>query len=158
MSAWKTIDDYISDDMLYDCNYDIRQEIGCTEKFRELGFLKNLRWDHYAEYQTLCKDCQYYKPNVGAYFNDGNCTINFSTKDTVICRNTIKTHDELSLFVSLVSKTVKTIVFEDVRIDNLNALSVLPKLECVIISYCPKLISFWNFEKTPNLKVLKYTQ
>lgn len=30
------------------------------------------------------------------------------------------------------------------------------QLECVLFSYNPKLMHFWDFSKTPNLKVLKY--
>lgn len=157
MRDWKNPNDYFTDEMIYVCDYDIRQEIGCTEKFINLGFLKDLRWDYFAEYKTLCKDCKYYRHDVGVYFGNGNYTINFPTEDVIYCRTIIRNEDELSLFVSLVPKTIKAIFFDDIRIDNLSALKELSSLECVIISYCPKLLSFWNFEKTPNLKVLKYT-
>ena len=157
MNDWKTPYSYFLDDTIYNCDYNIREEIGCIEKFRKWGFLKDLKWDFFAEYKALCKNCKHYKHDIGVYFGNGNCTDNFQNKNTILCRTKIKNQDELSLFISLVPKTVKAIYFDDVQTADLSALTKLISLECVVISYCPKLISFWDFEKTPSLKVLKYT-
>lgn len=76
--------------------------------------------------------------------------------DCVFGREGISAHEELTKFVSTISKTTKAILFNDIRVDNLDILEDLHELECVIISYCPKLNGFWDFERTPRLKVLKY--
>ena len=154
MRTWKTPDDYLLE--VYTCNYDIKENLGCTRKFHELGFFKNGRWDYYSQYQTLCKNCDYFSPIVGVYFEDGKHTDNIQSKEIVVCHHKISTQEQLLHFVSLISKSTKTLIFNDIRTENLLPLQNLQELECVIISYCPKLNSFWDFQSTPHLKVLKY--
>ena len=154
MKAWKTPDSYLLE--AYMCNYNIREKIGCTRQFHEMGFLKNGRWDYYAQYQTLCKKCSHFDQDIGVYFGDGNHTDNIQTKEKVICFCKISTHEQLSHFINTVSKSIKVLVFNDIRVDNLALLKDLRELECVLVSYCPKLIGFWDFKSTSCLKVLQY--
>ena len=154
MNTWKTPEYYIPE--VYSCDYNTRKTVGCTEQFYQMGFLKNGVWDYYAEYQTLCKTCSNLPRYMGIYYGENKYTDNIQTKEMVVCYCKISTHEELTKFVSTVSKTTKAILFNDIRVDNLDILEDLHELECVIISYCPKLNSFWNFERTPRLKVLKY--
>jgi len=155
MNHWKTPDSYITE--AYICDYDTREKIGCTERFHEMGFFKNGCWDYYAQYQTLCKKCSYFTHSIGIYFGNGNHTDNIQMKEIVICHCKISTQEQFSLFISTISKSTKVLVFNDIRIDNLALLKDLRELECVLISYCPKLNSFWDFYGTPCLKVLQYT-
>lgn len=154
MNNWKTPDRYITE--AYICDYATREKISCTERFHEMGFFKNGYWDYYAQYQTLCKKCSYFTHSIGIYFGNGNHTDNIQMKETVICHCKISTQEQLSLFISIISKSTKVLVFNDIRIDNLALLKDLRELECVLISHCPKLNSFWDFESTAHLKVLKY--
>ena len=160
MKTWKTPDNYKTEfpmDMMFSCDYETKQKIGCIEKFQSWGFLKNLRWDYNAEYQTLCKDCPHFRHDIGIYFGNGNYTDNISNMDIVFCLGDIHSQDELLKLTSVVSKDVKAITFGNISIDNLYALSAFHNLECVSVSYCPKLEHFWNFEETPNFKVLEFT-
>ena len=83
MNTWKTPDNYITG--IDTCDYDIRQKIGCTKLFHKLGFFKNGRWDEYGRYQALCKKCDYFIPEVGIYFGNGNYSDNIQEKETVFC-------------------------------------------------------------------------
>ena len=58
MVGWKRPENYIADENI--CCFDVREKVGCTEKFRESGLLKNGRWDYFAQYQMLCKNCPYF--------------------------------------------------------------------------------------------------
>ena len=157
MSKWKTPTDYWNDDAIYYCDYEERQKIGCTEKFHKLGFYTPEKgWDLYAEYKTLCKACPHYIKNVGIYFGNGKYTDDIEQNDIVWCRARISSRDELVAFLSIISKEVKAICFNDIRTETLFDLEAFSLLECVLINYCPKLISFWDFSKTPCLKVLEY--
>ena len=153
MSTWKTPNSYITE--AYTCNYTIYKKIGCTELFHELNFYKNGHWDEYGKYQTLCKKCDYFIPTIGVYFGNGNYTDGIQTKDTVFCFK-ISTQEELLQVVFTISKSTKVLVLNDIRVDNLTVLNDLRELECVLIGYCPKLNSFWDFKNTPKLKVFRY--
>ena len=153
MNTWKTPDNYLTG--IDTCDYDIRQKIGCTKLFHKLGFFKNGRWDEYGRYQALCKKCDYFIPEVGIYFGNGNYSDNIQEKETVFCFK-ISTQKELLQVLSTISKSTKVLMLSDIRVDNLTALNDLHELECVQIDYCPKLNSFWDFKNTPNLKVFRY--
>lgn len=158
MDKWKTPNDYWDEDIFYPCDYEVCQKIGCTEKFHKLGFYTPENgWDHYAEYQTLFKTCPHYFKDIGIYFGSRKHTDNLNQADTVWCQDKILSHEGFVEFLSAIPKSVRTIYFNDIRTENLYELEELSKLECVLISYCPKLVHFWNFEKTPVLKVLEYT-
>ncbi len=156
MCDWKTPDDYKGEELNYHCNYEIRQDVRCTQKFLDLGFLKNSRWDIYAEYKTLCKNCPHFTEDVGIYFGNGHYTDNFQNKDTIWCVGKISDQSELIQLVSNIPQTVKAIFIDDIRTDNLFALEKFESLECVVIGYCPKLTHFWDFSHTPHFKVLEY--
>ena len=120
MSKWKTPTDYWNEDAIYYCDYEERQKIGCTEKFHKLGFYTPEKgWDLYAEYKTLCKTCPHYIKNVGIYFGNGKYTDNIERNDMVWCRTRISSRDELVAFLSIISKEVKAICFNDIRTETL---------------------------------------
>ena len=138
------------------CDYDTRKALGCTEQFLESGFLKDSRWDRYAEYDTRCKNCEHYCHGVGIYFGDGKTTDNIKERDIIWCRCRIKTSDELAKALSFMPKDLKAIMFDDVRCEALDGLEAFKELECVLIGYSPKLVRFWDLSKTPDLKILEY--
>ena len=154
-SIWKTPDSFWNN-VTSTCEYEVRQEIGCTELFYNKGFLKNLVWDHYAEYETLCKKCPHYFKGCGIYFGNGHHTDDLSEQEIVWCRCRIKTLEELKAAADRFSGNTKAIILEDIRTPELSPLEAFANLECVVIKYCPKLERFWDFSKTPALSVLTY--
>ncbi len=158
MKTWKTPEDYIEEYIQWHCSSDTREAVGCTEKFYELGYFDMSRggWDLYAEYQTLCKNCPHYTHDISLYFGIGKYTDNISESDTVWCRYKISKKSEFEDFLSVIPKEIKAISFADFRLESLAELENFPNLECVLINYAPKLLHFWDFKKTPKLKVLEY--
>ena len=158
MKSWKTPKDYIEEYIQWHCSSDTRESVGCTEKFYELGFFDMSRggWDLYAEYQTLCKTCPHYTHDISLYFGIGKYTDNISESDTVWCRYKISKKSEFEDLLSVIPKEIKAISFADFRLETLAGLEAFPNLECVLIDYAPKLLHFWDFTKTPKLKVLEY--
>lgn len=158
MKSWKTPEDYIEECIQWHCSSGTREAVGCTEKFYELGFFDMSRggWDLYAEYQTLCKNCPHYTHDIALYFGIGKYTDNISESDTVWCRYKISKKSEFEDLLSVIPQEIKAISFTDFRLETLAGLENFPNLECVLIGYAPKLVHFWDFTKTPNLKVLEY--
>ena len=64
------------------CSSDDREIVNCTDEFFDQGFLKDSVWDRYAEYQYKCKDCPYFKHDIGFYFGDHHFSNDFSNKET----------------------------------------------------------------------------
>ena len=158
MKSWKTPEDYIEECIQCHCSSDTREAVGCTEKFYELGFFDMSRggWDLYAEYQILCKNCPHYTHDISLYFGIGKYTDNISESDTVWSRYKISKKSEFEDLLSVIPKGIKAISFADFRLETLTGLENFPNLECVLIDYAPKLQHFWDFTKTPKLKVLEY--
>ena len=63
------------------CSSEDREIVNCTEEFFDQGFLKNSVWDKYAQYLFKCKDCPYFKHDIGFYFGDNHFTNDFSNKE-----------------------------------------------------------------------------
>ena len=158
MKSWKTPEDYIEEYVDRHCSTEEKEKVGCTEKFYKLGYFDMSRggWDLYAEYQTLCKTCPHYTHDISLYFGIGKYTDNISTSDTVWSRYKISKKSEFEDFLSVIPKEIKVICFADFRLESLAGLENFPNLECVLIDYAPKLLHFWDFTKTPKLKVLEY--
>lgn len=159
MNSWKTPENYRNEHLCWHCNYDIRKQIGCTEKFFELGYYNRntSRWDYYAEYQTLCKNCPHYMHDIGIYFGKGKYTDNIHLQDRICCLADVATEDDFEDLISAISPTVKSINFcYKVGIEKLTLLEELHCLECALFGSFPKNWRFWDFKKTPNLKVLEF--
>ncbi|MBQ3182489.1 MAG: hypothetical protein IJB57_02360 [Clostridia bacterium] len=134
------------------CSPKDRKIVNCTEEFYNQGFLKNLRWDKYAEYTYKCKDCPYFKHNIGFYFGDNHYTNDFSNKEFFVIN--VKSTEELNLVVENLPTNTKTIWISSTKPINYSALEKLTQLQTVCIGLGAKDI-LWNMEKTPDLDVLE---
>lgn len=153
--AWKT-PEYYKTVMQHSCNYSIRQQIGCMTTFWDRGFLKNSIWDEYAMYELLCKQCPHYSHNVSIYFGNGNTDDHFEERSAVWCRCIIRNREEFAQAISHFPKHIKAVFFDSVDAETLTGLEQFTDLECALIGNGSKLIHFWDFTKTPKLKVLEY--
>lgn len=134
------------------CSPTDRKIVNCTEEFFNKGFLKNLVWDKYAEYSYKCKDCPYFKHDIGFYFGDGHYTNDFSTKETFVI--SIRNTEDLSLVVENLPTTTKTIWIHSKKPVNYSALEKLTQLQTVCIELRANDV-LWDMEKTPDLDVLE---
>lgn len=155
MEKWKTPDYYGHEFFDGECNYNARQKKGCTKKFNANGFRHAIS-EGYAKYNFLCKKCRHYYHSIGVYFGDGHTTDNIAEKSTVLCQCKIRNHEEFVRALSFIPNGVKAVIFYEVRTEALEELERFSELECVLLNYSPKLTRFWDFTKTPKLKVLEY--
>ena len=138
-------------DELY-CSFEDREFVNCTEEFFNQGFLKDSVWDKYAEYLYKCKDCPYFKRDIGFYFGDKHFTDNFSNKEIFVIN--IKNTEELNFVVDNLPIKTKAIWVGSTKPVNYSALEKLTQLQTVCIGLGAKDI-LWDMEKTPNLDVLE---
>ncbi len=134
------------------CSPEDRDIVNCTKEFLNQGFLKDSIWDKYAEYSYKCKDCPYFKHDIGFYFGDGHYTNDFSTKETFVI--SVKNTEELNIVVENLPTNTKTIWIGSTKPINYSALEKLPQLQTVSIGLGAKDI-LWDMQKTPNLDVLE---
>ena len=134
------------------CSPEDREIVNCTKDFLEQGFLKDLRWDEYAQYTHKCKNCPYFKHDIGFYFGNGNFSDEFSTKEIFEIR--IKSTEELNFVVERMPISAKTLWIGSDKPINYSALEKLTQLQTVCIELKSK-DTLWDMEKTPNLDVLE---
>ena len=134
------------------CSFKNRESINCTEEFHNQGFFKNSTWDCYAEYLYKCKDCPYFKHDIGFYFGDNHYTNDFSNKKIFVIK--IRNTEELNLVVENLPDMTKAIWIRANKPINYSALEKLTKLQTVYMELTSKDI-LWNMDKTPNLDVLE---
>ena len=134
------------------CSFENRESIDCTEEFHNQGFFKNSTWDCYAEYLYKCKDCPYFKHDIGFYFGDNHYTNDFSNKEIFVIK--IRNTEELNLVVENLPDMTKAIWIRANKPINYSALEKLTKLQTVYMELTSKDI-LWNMDKTPNLDVLE---
>ena len=134
------------------CSSENREIVNCTEEFFNQGFLKDSVWDKYAEYLYKCKDCPYFKHDIGFYFADNHFTEKFSNKEIFVIK--VKNTEELNLVVDKLPTTTKAIWIGSIKAINFSALEKLTELQTVCINLAAKDI-LWDMSKTPNLDVLE---
>lgn len=134
------------------CSFEHRQTVNCTEEFFNQGFLKDSVWDKYAEYLYKCKDCSYFKHDIGFYFGEGHYTKDFSKKEIFVLN--VKNTEELNRVVANLPANTKTVWIGSTNPVNYSALEKLTQLQTVCIGLGAKDI-LWNMEKTTNLDVLE---
>ena len=134
------------------CSPQSREIADCTKDFLTQGFLKDSRWDKYAQYSHRCKNCPHFKHDIGFYFGNGHFTDHFSTKETFVI--SINNTEELNLVVEKMPVSAKTIWIGSTNPINYSALEKLTQLQTVCIGLRAKDI-LWDMEKTPNLDVLE---
>ena len=134
------------------CSPEDREIVNCTEEFFNQGFLKDSVWDKYAEYLYKCKDCPYFKHDIGFYFADNHFTEKFSNKEIFVIK--VKNTEELNLVVDKLPTTTKAIWIGSIKAINFSALEKLTELQTVCINLAAKDI-LWDMSKTPNLDVLE---
>lgn len=136
------------------CSPDDRVIVNCTEELHNQGFFKNLVWDKNAEYLYKCKDCPYFKHDIGFYFGEGHFTDNFSSKEifNIKVRNT----EELNLVVEHLPAHTKAIWIYNTNPVNYSAIEKLTELQTVCMTPRSNDI-LWDMEKTPKLDVMEIT-
>jgi len=134
------------------CSPEDREIVNCTEEFFDQGFSKDSVWDKYAEYLYKCKDCPYFKHDIGFYFGDNHFTNDFSNKEIFVIK--VKNTEELNLVVDNLPINTKAIWIGSIKPINYSALEKLTELQTVCINLTAKDI-LWDMEKTPNLDVLE---
>lgn len=134
------------------CSPDDRERAKCTEEFFNQGFLKNSVWDQHAQYVYKCKDCPYFKHEIGFYFGNGHYSNDFSSKEIFVIK--VKNTEELNLVVENLPANTKTIWIGSVNPVNYSALEKLTQLQTVCIGLGAKDI-LWDMSKTPDLDVLE---
>lgn len=134
------------------CSPEDREIVNCTEEFFNQGFFKDLVWDKYAEYLYKCKDCPYFKHDIGFYFGDNHFTNQFSNKEIFVI--TVKNTEELNFIVEHLPSNTKALWIGSTKPVDYSALEKLTQLQTVHLGLRAKDI-LWNMEKTPNLDVLE---
>ncbi len=134
------------------CSADNREEVACTDEFYRQGFLKDLVWDTYAEYQYKCKNCPYFKHNIGYYYGEGKHTDNLNEKEIFVI--SVKNTDDLNKAVGLLPKHTKALWLNSIASIDYSAIADLSMLETVCIDVT-KNITLWDMTKTPNLQMLE---
>jgi len=134
------------------CSPEDREIVNCTEEFFDQGFSKDSVWDKYAEYLYKCKDCPYFKHDIGFYLGDNHFTNDFSNKEIFVIK--VKNTEELNLVVDNLPINTKAIWIGSIKPINYSALEKLNELQTVCINLTAKDI-LWDMEKTPNLDVLE---
>ncbi len=134
------------------CSFENREEIGCTNEFYNQGFLKDLVWDTYAEYRYKCRNCHYFKHDIGYYYGDKKFTDNFSEKEIFMIA--VKNTEDLDNAIKLLPKHTKALWLSSMGSIDYSSIADLPKLETVFIDIS-KNIALWDMSKTPNLQVLE---
>lgn len=153
---WRTISDYEAEYLKNTCEREVREEIGCTKLFMENGFLKDSHWDRYAEYRLLCRNCPHYYNNVGIYFGKNQMTDDYCEKEGIWIMARIRNEEEWEEVLSSLPKSVKFIKINDIRTVNLSGLEQFPELQSVSVCYCPGLLHFWDFSRTPDLRAFGF--
>jgi len=113
-----------------------------------------------------CSECPYVKKDWGQFDDDKAASIppyyygerdlfekipiKGKTKVSIHSTNQIKFEQQ----ILTASKDLSVLKISYIRTDNLDILENFSKLEIVLIDWCNKLERFWDFSKTPNLKVL----
>ena len=134
------------------CSPENKKIVSCAEEFFNQGFLKNSVWDKYAEYLYKCKDCPYFRHNIGFYFGNGHYTNDFSNKEIFVIN--VKSTEELNCVAENLPANTKTIWISSTNPTNYYALEKLTQLQTVYISLGAK-DTLWDMSKTPALDVLE---
>ena len=134
------------------CTGEERENVRCTEEFFNQGFLEDSVWDKYAEYLYKCKDCPYFKHDIGFYYGDNHFTNNFASKEIFVVQ--VKDTEELNLVVDQLPINTIAIWIGARKSINYSALEKLTQLQTVCISVTANDV-LWNMEKNPDLDVLE---